>query len=154
MAKVFNRFSLVPCTRLRYGLKFNPAEWIGKDIFAVAEHSTRDLAAIQSKEVKQKQITPEEFFQLAHVPNPVVVELFLNMKFFHEYQPQNSGDDEAASKMIFPGQDTLENFVQYNQKFKKFAAYSVHASNEPDGYNDPSRLSLPSFLPSPRRFYM
>ncbi|EJD47470.1 NAD(P)-binding protein [Auricularia subglabra TFB-10046 SS5] len=104
----------------------NPSEWIGKDIIAVGEHNTpKTFSAVLSKalgkEVKPKPITREEFFQLAHVPNSFVVELFLNMKFFYERQPPNSGFDEAASRKIFPGQHTFEDFVKNNDKFKKFA---------------------------------
>lgn len=105
----------------------SPAQWIGKELVAVAEHCTPKIFAAAlsrglGKEVKAQQVSREAFFRLAESPNPFVVELFLNMKFFYEHQPPNSGFDEAASKAVFPGAHTLEDFVNHNERFKRFAA--------------------------------
>lgn len=37
-------------------------------------------------------------------------------------QPPKSPYDEAASKKVYPGQHTFEEFVKHNEAFKKFLA--------------------------------
>ncbi|EJD47469.1 NAD(P)-binding protein [Auricularia subglabra TFB-10046 SS5] len=104
----------------------NPSDWIGKEIFPIAEHNTpKTFAAVMSKalgkEVKAKPLLREDFFKLADDPNPFVHEVFLAMKFCYDTQPPNSNYDEAVSRKIFPGAHTFEEFVQHNDKFKKFS---------------------------------
>lgn len=104
----------------------NPSEWIGEEIFPIAEFNTpKTFAAVMSKalgqEVKAKPLSREDFFKLADDPNPFVKEVFLAMKFCFDNQPPNSRYNEAASKKIFPGAYTFEEFVQNNAKFRKFS---------------------------------
>lgn len=108
----------------------NPTEYIGKDIIAVGENITPKkyaevLGKALGKTVTAKSPSREEFYLMGHSPNPFVVELFLNMKYFHEHcQPPNTVYNEAASKKIYPGQHNFEEFVANNERFKKFAAES------------------------------
>ncbi|KZV85956.1 hypothetical protein EXIGLDRAFT_841086 [Exidia glandulosa HHB12029] len=63
----------------------------------------------------------DNFHGMAHAPNPFVVELYLNMKYFFDncQPPKSVYGAEAESKKIYPGQYTFEEFARNNEAFKK-----------------------------------
>ncbi|KZV86652.1 NAD(P)-binding protein [Exidia glandulosa HHB12029] len=102
-----------------------PEQYTGKTIFAVGEHLTPNqyaaaLSKVFGKEVKAKPMTVDNFHMMAHVPNPFVVELYLNMKYYldHCQPPKSAYGSEAESKKIYPGQYTFEEFARNNEAFR------------------------------------
>ncbi|KZV98608.1 NAD(P)-binding protein [Exidia glandulosa HHB12029] len=106
-----------------------PELYIGQTIVAVGEHLTpRQYAATLSKvlahDVRVKSTPIDAFHQMSTAPDPFVVEIYLNLKYFFDHcqPPHSSYGTGAESKEIYPGQYTFEEFALNNEAFKKAVA--------------------------------
>ncbi|KZW03402.1 NAD(P)-binding protein [Exidia glandulosa HHB12029] len=102
----------------------NREAWLGKKMFAMGEHLTplRIAEILNANGIKASalNISPEDFRALEHSENPVLVEMYWNMKFFIDYtQPPNSAIPEAALRELFPFAHTLEEAIKSDAEFKK-----------------------------------
>ncbi|KZV93492.1 NAD(P)-binding protein [Exidia glandulosa HHB12029] len=108
----------------------HPEQWIGKDMYAVSEYisprtATETLRRVTGKSIKFEPLSVDAFEAMGKSDNPYVRELYLNFKFFNEKMQPDSPENPfniEASKKIFPGQYTLEDFAKNDEGFKAFVA--------------------------------